>query len=894
MSKKMFSRERERGKLRFSALLILIGLLLFGCDPTMVTITYNANGGKGEMKPQAVESGFEVKLNANTFTKDGSDFTGWNEAADGSGKAYADGATVTPTGNLTLYAQWQVKSTPENPGTEDPGTEDPVVLENHITNLALIHVVEETYKLKNDNAEIGWTKTAEGYVDMTNETNKTLVEGVTSLAPNGDMYLNGIEYFTGLQELRLLNNSVLTELPDLTRLSNLRTLAVTTFESEADSESTAVSSLTAVSGLPSSLVTLDLSENKLTELDVSKLTKLEELDLSENKLTAISDLPVSLKRLKLYTNKLTTLNVSKLTDLTYLDVSDNELTELDITNNAQLTLLLCFNNRMTALDITNVTAFSQAPLPSTSILACGLQRNDNGTLTLTATQEQQTALAPLFPPEGTDEGLDGYQLSNFNVVWDVPKAELELTEGTAVFEAGRGLKLPFTVVNTGALTQEELTQLLANATKKVTLFTADNETGTPVEDSHISHGVDTAADVSTPYILVAAAAFQSESETTYSKIEVVLQAEGYVTQTLTYAEVSVNSEPETFGISEGEASYHADTGLTLNLTLTEGWSWPEGLDVTVSVQEGDANATTAVLDKDANTIVLESSAVTEGSNTYTATLSAFGYTNLQLSWANVEIDKTAPLQILGVSFDRTAAGTSVTANWTLPEGHDIVKVVFTELVGNGNVYTEDDRLTEADHIKDKPNGIYKEFPITGDDVTSGVIDGLTAGGHYWFMVHTEDAAGNKSVRARDSVAGDRAPNDNGFMVRFTSSQLNTGAPYIENATGYFDGTHYIFEWDNPNGYDVKIAKKGAGSVIQDRAPDASENTEGIVEWKKDGDKKIGAKVKLNPVENSYNFRLMVYNDSTISANTPDTTNDFQAFCLFYFPEDQPNVVTPAN
>ena len=101
MSKKMFSRERERGKLRFSALLILIGLLLFGCDPTTVTITYNANGGEGEMKPQAVESGVEVKLIANTFTKDGSDFTGWNEAADGSGKAYADGATVTPTGNLT-------------------------------------------------------------------------------------------------------------------------------------------------------------------------------------------------------------------------------------------------------------------------------------------------------------------------------------------------------------------------------------------------------------------------------------------------------------------------------------------------------------------------------------------------------------------------------------------------------------------------------------------------------------------------------------------------------------------------------------------------------------------------------------------------------------------------
>ena len=565
------------------------------------------------MKPQAVESGVEVKLSANTFTKDGSDFTGWNEAADGSGKAYADGATVTPTGNLTLYAQWQAKSAPENPGTEDPGTEDP------------------------------------------------------------------------------------------------------------DPEQ----------------------------------------------------------------------------------------------------------------------------------------------------------------PGGGESDVD-----------------LQLTAGTPVFDAERGLKLPFTVGNLEALTEEELTELLTSATKTVTLFTADDETGTPVEDSHISHGVDTAADVSTPYILVAAAAFplESESETTYSKIEVVLQAEGYVTQTLTYAEVSVNSEPETFGISEGEASYHADTGLTLNLTLTEGWSWPEGLDVTVSVQEGDANATTAVLNKDANTIVLESSAVTEGENTYTATLSAFGYTNLQLSWANVEIDKTAPLQILGVSFDRTADGTSVTANWTLPNGHDIVKVVFTELVGNGNTSSDN---VNASHVTDKEGGIVKEFNITESNETSGVINGLTANAPYWFMVHTEDAAGNKSMRARDSVAGTVAPDDNGFMVRFTSSQLVGDAPYITNATGYFDGEYYIFSWDNPNGYDVKVAKKGESGALSDLNDSSSESAQGIVDWimdASDSNKKIGAKVKLGEVTNSYNFRLMVYatDSDTASTNTPDTTNDFQAFCLFYFPENQANEVTPAN
>ena len=285
--------------------------------------------------------------------------------------------------------------------------------------------------------------------------------------------------------------------------------------------------------------------------------------------------------------------------------------------------------------------------------------------------------------------------------------------------------------------------------------------------------------------------------------------------------------------------------------------------------------------------------MTEGSNTYTATLSAFGYTNLQLSWANVEIDKTAPLQILGVSFDRTADGTSVTANWTLPNGHDIAKVVFTELVGNGNTSSDN---VNASHVTDKEGGIVAEFTITEANETSGIIDNLTANAPYWFMVHTEDAAGNKSVRARDSVAGTVAPDDNGFMVRFTSSQLNESEPYIENATGYFDGTHYIFSWDNPNGHDVKIAKKGANLALGE----SDGSSEGIVEWitdESDSSKKVGAKVKLNPNKtNSYNFRLMVYatDSDTASTNTPDTTNDFQAFCLFYFPENQANEVTPAN
>ena len=72
------------------------------------TITFNANGGVGEMAAQTFEVGVDTALNANAFTREGYKFIGWNTAADGSGATYADaGAILELTGDMTLYAQWQ-------------------------------------------------------------------------------------------------------------------------------------------------------------------------------------------------------------------------------------------------------------------------------------------------------------------------------------------------------------------------------------------------------------------------------------------------------------------------------------------------------------------------------------------------------------------------------------------------------------------------------------------------------------------------------------------------------------------------------------------------------------------------------------------------------------------
>ena len=79
-------------------------------DATGKTVTFKANEGTGSMDPQTTCPAGGVTLAANTFTREGYDFTGWNTAADGSGTAYADGASITVDADTTLYAQWKVKT----------------------------------------------------------------------------------------------------------------------------------------------------------------------------------------------------------------------------------------------------------------------------------------------------------------------------------------------------------------------------------------------------------------------------------------------------------------------------------------------------------------------------------------------------------------------------------------------------------------------------------------------------------------------------------------------------------------------------------------------------------------------------------------------------------------
>jgi uncharacterized repeat protein (TIGR02543 family) len=76
------------------------------------TVAYNANGATGGAVPvdsnkYALGATVTVLGNSGSLVNAGYTFSGWNTLANGSGTAYAAGATFAMgSGNLTLYAQW--------------------------------------------------------------------------------------------------------------------------------------------------------------------------------------------------------------------------------------------------------------------------------------------------------------------------------------------------------------------------------------------------------------------------------------------------------------------------------------------------------------------------------------------------------------------------------------------------------------------------------------------------------------------------------------------------------------------------------------------------------------------------------------------------------------------
>lgn len=93
----------------FLAIVSLFGMMaVSGCGKEKVyRVTFDANGGTGEMKEQAFAKERPQTLVSNAFSRIGYLFVGWNTVSDGSGDAYTDAQEMVLDEDLTLFAQWK-------------------------------------------------------------------------------------------------------------------------------------------------------------------------------------------------------------------------------------------------------------------------------------------------------------------------------------------------------------------------------------------------------------------------------------------------------------------------------------------------------------------------------------------------------------------------------------------------------------------------------------------------------------------------------------------------------------------------------------------------------------------------------------------------------------------
>jgi len=142
------------------------------------TITFDANGGEGEMANQGVEAGVQSTLSGNEFTMQGYEFGGWSTSEDGV-KVYDDLGSITISDDVTLYAVW------------NPRNDTPYVVEHYFENLDGEFLIDAS---KTQNL-VGVTATSVTAQHLTNVVGFTADQGnadsfaTSTVLPDGSLVL---------------------------------------------------------------------------------------------------------------------------------------------------------------------------------------------------------------------------------------------------------------------------------------------------------------------------------------------------------------------------------------------------------------------------------------------------------------------------------------------------------------------------------------------------------------------------------------------------------------------------------------------------------------------------------------------------------------------------------
>ena len=153
----------------------------------------------------------------------------------------------------------------------------------------------------------------------------------------------------------------------------------------------------------------------LTEIDISKNTKLKWLRCSQSKLTSLDvSKNAALVELRCHNNQLTALDVSNNPLLENLDCESNKLTELDVTHNPALKYLSCYYNPLTSSDVSHNPALESLRCYELPLGTLDVTKNP-ALQSLVCTGMQLTTLDLSQNPELNYLSCDGNELTTLDI-----------------------------------------------------------------------------------------------------------------------------------------------------------------------------------------------------------------------------------------------------------------------------------------------------------------------------------------------------------------------------------------------------------------------------------------------------------------------------------------------
>ena len=245
-----------------------------------------------------------------------------------------------------------------------------VDLQTFIDNLGLQNL---TAKIFNDDEEISSGKIKYGYIlklyyeDI--EVDSVTIKIFENSAFNDEVFYKAV--------VDAYNKENKTSLPYATNLTDeqLSSIKSVSYSGYKKSDLEKIKSTTGIEKL-TSLVSLELRFNNLSNIDLSKNTSLTKLYLGFNKISSI-DLSknTALTSLKLSNNNLCNINLSKNITLTELSLYEDEISRIDLSKNTALTDLELEGNNISNIDLSKNTNLTNLILSGDNINRIDLSKN---------------------------------------------------------------------------------------------------------------------------------------------------------------------------------------------------------------------------------------------------------------------------------------------------------------------------------------------------------------------------------------------------------------------------------------------------------------------------------------------------------------------------------------